>query len=373
MEKIKKYPLLVVFLAIVLAAAFVDMFIKEDIEFSELENRYLAKPPEFTVAALAKGTFASKYEDYVNDQFIERNNFIALKALTEKALGKTENNSVIYGADNYLFEKMIKLDTKQFNKNKDAILEFIETQTSAAVKVALVPSSYVVLEEKLPTGLPGIAQNEYIKDFYADVEAAGATTIDAYALLEGHKDEYIYYRTDHHWTNAGALLFYNQYVTALGMQPFDYSTLQTLQAEGFAGTYYSKAKPYNQLFDTIEYYDLNLAQVLVDGEPRADYYDAAQFLEKDKYAAFLWGNNGHTVLKSGDVQNGRKVLVIKDSYGNSFAPLLTANFEEVHIIDLRAVGQGIADILEEQQFDEVLILYSFSNFTTDMNVFKMNF
>lgn len=373
MEKIKKYPLLIVFFALVLGLAFVDAFVKADQDFSDFENRYLAKPPEITFSAIAKGTFAQKYEEYVNDQFLQRNNFIALKALTEKALGKTENNSVIYGADDYLFEKLIKLDTKQFNKNKDAIIEFIETQTDAAVKVALVPSSYVVLEDKLPTGLPNIDQNYYINEFYSEVETAGGTVLDAYKVLAPQKDEYIYYRTDHHWTNNGALLFYSEYITALGMQPFNYGSLKTQMAEGFAGTYYSKAKPYKQVLDIIEYYDLPLAQVLVEGEERENYYNPEQFLEKDKYAAFLWGNNGHTVLKSAQVQNGQKVLVIKDSYGNSFAPLLTANFEEVHIIDLRAVGQGIAEILEEQQFDEVLILYSFSNFTTDMNVFKMNF
>lgn len=145
--------------------------------------------------------------------------------------------------------------------------------------------------------------------------------------LSRHSDEYIYYRTDHHWTTLGAYYAYAEYVRSLGMESAELSQLEGQEVSGFYGTYFSKAKKFNAIPDTITYYPIPDAGVTVDGEEKDGFYDLEKFQVRDKYAAFLWGNNGYTVLKSGvrtpaEGESPSRILVIKDSYANSFVPFL---------------------------------------------------
>ena len=99
---------------------------------------------------------------------------------------------------------------------------------------------------------------------------------------------------------------------------------------------------------------------------------------RDKYAAFIRGNNGYTVIKSGvrTVEEGQepsRILIIKDSYANSFAPFLLYNYDEVHIVDLRYLAGSLSQLINEGGFDEILLMYNFSNLVTDSNIYKLGY
>ena len=103
-------------------------------------------------------------------------------------------------------------------------------------------------------------------------------------------------------------------------------------------------------------------------------YDRSKLKEKDKYAFFFGGNYGevHVQNRAADEENkGRNVLVIKDSFANSFAPFLTQNYENIYMIDLRYYNGDMKAYLQEHDITDVLVLYNISNFISDRNIYKL--
>ena len=197
-----------------------------------------------------------------------------------------------------------------------------------------------------------------------------ATVYDLRDTLSAHKDEYIYYRTDHHWTADGAFYAYENYVSSKGMTPLAYDAIPWKTVEDFYGTNYSSARKWNAVPDVIQYADFPNPLVVYDVEQEdgtyqdetGGLYELSYFDTRDKYRAFLRGNNAFSTVKG----NGEgKLLVIKDSYANAFVPYLVEHYAEIAIVDFRANNQRIDQILSEGQYDRILVLYSLNGFSTD--------
>ncbi len=380
LKKILKYPVVLAFFLFIFLFTAVDL-VKPDREYSEFENKYLTQRPEFTLASFLNNEWTSKYETYLNDQFVLRDDWITLKSICESMLLKIENNGIAYGADDYLFEKFTTLagdSLAQFERNVGYEKTFIDTYgETVPITFTIIPNAYMILPEKLPEGLIQVDQAAYTAPIY---EAVGdkAQVVDFTGALTAHKDEYIFYRTDHHWTTLGAYYAYAAYVESLGMEPVALDSLSGIEVPDFYGTYFSKAKKFDAVADTITYYPIADAGVIIDGQEADGYYDLSKFEVRDKYAAFLRGNNGYTVIKSGvrEVPEGQepsKILVIKDSYANSFVPFLLYNFDEVHVVDLRYSAVSMKELLSTENFDQVLLMYNFMNLVTDTNLYKLGY
>ena len=207
------------------------------------------------------------------------------------------------------------------------------------------------------------------------VQAAGGRFVDVRQTLTAHKDEYIYYRTDHHWTSTGAYYAYKLLCDTLGLTPFDTAAHTVLTADGFYGTHYSKARTPDAEPDTITYYDLpnelTIYSVSGPGQPAdgetTGLYDTAKLDVYDKYAMFLHGNNGLSRIK-GD-GTGR-ILVIKDSYANCFVPYLTANYADIDVVDFRNYNYGLDKLIADNDYDQLLVLYSFDSFKSDPYLYR---
>lgn len=380
LKKILKYPVVLAFFLFIFLFTAVDL-VKPDREYSEFENKYLTQRPEFTLASFLNNEWTSKYETYLNDQFVLRDDWITLKSICESMLLKIENNGIAYGADDYLFEKFTTLagdSLAQFERNVGYEKTFIDTYgETVPITFTIIPNAYMILPEKLPEGLTQVDQAAYTAPIY---EAVGdkAQVVDFTGALTAHKDEYIFYRTDHHWTTLGAYYAYAAYVESLGMEPVALDSLSEIEVPDFYGTYFSKAKKFDAVADTITYYPIADAGVIIDGQEADGYYDLSKFEVRDKYAAFLRGNNGYTVIKSGvreapEGQEPSKILVIKDSYANSFVPFLLYNFDEVHVVDLRYSAVSMKELLSTENFDQVLLMYNFMNLVTDTNLYKLGY
>ena len=374
MKEILRYPLVLLFALFILGCTAMDLT-QTNRKFSEMENRYLQQKPKFTVKTLLNNTYTQKYEEYINDQFFNRDSWITIKSMAESAIGKVENNGIVYGSDHYMFEKYRTLDEKRFSDNIRYVKEFAEKYPDRHVSLMIVPSSYMVLSEKLPTGLGNLDQYARIEELFAGAAAPNLTAVDPTALLTAHKEDSIYYKTDHHWTCYGAYLGYLSYLESVeGKTPVEYESLPKHQVADFYGTYYSKAKLFNTVPDVIEWFDPAVEQVTIDGEEVNGLHDLQKFEERDKYGAFLRGNNGLTVIKSSaGPGDGSRILVVKDSYGNSFVPYLLYNYDEVQVVDLRAMAGKMSDLLAENEYDDILLLYSFMNFSSDQNIPKLRY
>lgn len=369
-QELKKFPIVLLFLAFLFCFSILDALWPKR-EFSELENRKLMQPPKLTLAGVLSkdDPWMAKYTEYTKDQFIFRDGWIDLKSRAEAMLLKTENNGIWFGKDNYLFPKFLAVG-ERFEKNLDAV-ERMAQRHPGKVSVMIAPSSSLVLSEKLPWQAP-VADEDIYHDSIVERLSGQAAVYDLRKTLRAHGDEYIFYRTDHHWTSEGAYLAYEQFAGSKGLPLFDRSAADAKKVENFYGTSYSKARNYDVVPDTITYYDLpnqlTVYTANADGSESGEtgpLYNTADFETQDKYKAFLRGNNGYSVLEG----NGTgSILIIKDSYANAFIPYLVEDYASIGIVDFRYLNKKVDSLIERGGYDEILVLFSFQGFMDDMTL-----
>ena len=404
MKKILQYPIAVLFALFISVFFLVDVF-NSDRAFSEFENTSLAQKPAFSWSSFVDGSFGSKYVKYINEQFLGRDNWISMKAVADMGLGRIESHGVTYGDDHYLMEKLEIVEDQNYPANagtnivKQTALDRSNGMVSSFLQMydqpitfSLVPNSYAILEDEVPTGFPGADQQAYTQQIYRTLSEADdqLEIVDFSDALSQHKDEYIYYRTDHHWTTLGAYYAYVAYCEQKGLTPVLLEELKENKVEDFYGTFYSKAKRPSQPADTITWYDVDvdefafvanlqqdkqLAQlgevVQEDGLEllRVDgMMDQRKFEVRDKYAAFMWGNSGYVKIKSShnlNHQEGKtsRLLLFKDSYANSMIPYLTYNYDEIIVVDLRYMAKSTKELMQEE-FDDIFVMYNFSTYVS---------
>ncbi len=378
---LKKYSLLLIFGVFLVSLTIVDMCMISR-EYSDLENRKLTQRPAFSLSEFFDNEFTPEYEEYINDQFAFRDTWISMKSVAEAALGKQENNGIIYGSQGQMFERFDSYDQEQYEKNLQNLLTFIQTyaddfHTSAMI----VPNAYAIYPEKLPLGVKMVDQLPLLEDIEQRVTQAGGTAVNLYDRFTEGKEQYLYYRTDHHWTTQGAYIAYEELMKSLGMQPVAYEDVPLKSADGFLGTYYSKSKSVFAQADTLDYQDIQADLSYQDetGQQRNydNIYNPSSLEGRDKYGGFLYGNNGLTVIRGdglGDAQNKKeRILVVKDSYANAMVPYLLYNYKEVVVVDLRYFGLSprVSEYLQENAFDDVLVLYNLQNFCVDFDFGKI--
>ena len=342
--------------------------------FSENENRLLAKLPKYTNEKLINGEYMNELDEYINDQFVFRDNWIYIKTMAERAMLKPDINSVYFAEDGYLIEKHDESDVseEQAQKNKDRLINFVKKYADKLgedrVNVMMVPTASMVLKDKLPPFATGYDQDAYIDEV---IEALPkGTFIDVRNILNQHKEEYIYYRTDHHWTALGAFYAYEQWATDAGIMPLSQKQFDiTLASDQFFGTLHSRVNV-NVKPDEIYLYkikeDMNY-QLLYNLTDHTDtLYDLSKLEGKDKYSVYMGGNNALVEVKTNN-KNGRRLLVIKDSYAHSFVPLAVNHYEETFMIDFRYYNAGVEEFIEENKITDVLVLYNTMNFVKDKN------
>ncbi|MGL5353429.1 MAG: DHHW family protein [Clostridium sp.] len=363
----KKNPLVYMFFIVLFFLSIIDIITPMK-KFSEIENRNLRTMPTLSFKNILDSSFSKKYDEYVNDQFIGRDFWINLKSRSEHILGKIENNNIIYGKNDFMFEKFTVLDTNRIQVNVESIKSFINN-TKQKVSLIIVPNSYEIYNENIPSSIPLINQKEQIEDIYKNI--SNSNVINLYNTFNENKYKNLYYKTDHHWTTYGAYLAYSEFVRSLGENPVNIEDLKENKIEDFYGTYYSKAKPYNAKSDTLSYYDFENVTLELDEEKYNSLYDYSQIEKRDKYSIFLRGNNPLTIIKNNENKSGKKILIFKDSYANSMIPFLSANYEEIHVIDLRSFSGKVSEYIKENTFDDILILYNFIGFSRDADILKI--
>lgn len=368
LKELKQYPLLVLFFLFIFGFMIADGLWPKRVE-SDLERRKLAQFPDFSFSSLVKNEWTAKYGEYTKDQVIVRDSWLKAQSLCESLLfQKEEIGGAMIGKNDALFTKMFALtptEEKLLQKNTTLVQQFIE-KFPGQVTFLLAPSSSVINAEELPANTPMLDENARLDGIFSTVSEADSLDLrDSFTAAKD--DVQLYYDTDHHWTSYGAYLAYQQFCQLRGLTPMEVTESDYTIVPDFYGTTYSKALYWKSKPDSIAYLDLPNAMTVWNVSPTfeltenftATMYDKSKLEQGDKYAMFLYGNNGYSTIE-GDGEGS--ILVVKDSYANSFIPYLTANYARIGVIDPRGFGLSVADFAQQEGYDEVLLLFNFQSF-----------
>ena len=371
----KKYSIFITVLFCLFTFGFgAALILSPSRDFSEQENRFLAQFKAPTPDTLRSGKFMEDFEKYVTDQFPLRDQWIQLKAISERSLGKQENNGVYFGTDGQTLFAQFKAPTEEELAQRVGFVNSLGQNLDIPVYFSLVPDKSWVWADYLPDYAPNVDDGSTIERAQA-LCGENVRFID----LRGALDYDSFYRTDHHWTTMGAMQAYFSLIRDIsGGNSGDWYHEPELISDQFYGTTYSSSgaawvKP-DSIYIMIPEGGTK-GNITVTGYPEgapieSSLYHPEKLAVKDKYAYFLGGNQPLCVIKNPDGANG-KLLVIRDSYSDSLAPFLAEEFQEVHLFDLRYNNMALSQYVADNGIDQVLVLYSAANFSTDINLFKL--
>lgn len=350
-----------------------------EVGFSENENRYLQKKPDLTITNILSGRFEEQSEKYLNDQIIGRDLWVRSMAATEAALGVGDINGVYLCRDGRVVKRVTKsdFDRDRYHKNLKQTARLAERceKNGSRFYAMLVPTAAYVYQNDLPDHAMRFDEDQA----FADAEAAlGSRLIDLRAALAGavqdgsaareSADGGVFFRTDHHWSGYGAYLGYIGFLQArAGQAAPTYAELApTVLADDFYGTLYSKVLLPTLTKDSVETPGGALAAqctVSLNSKTYGSLYFNEYLNKKDKYAVFFGGNYDRV-----DIQTCReskcgvkdKILIIKDSFANSFVPYILNDYDEITMIDTRYYRGSVEELA--QDYEEVLVLYGIDNF-----------
>ena len=371
-NELKKYPLLVLFFVFLFGFMFLDMAWPKR-EYSDLERRDLAQVPEFSLTKLFENVWTSEYDKYTKDQVVGRDMWLRLQSRSESLLfQKEEIGGALLGDDGMLFTQTLALKPTEERILKGNIQQssLFAQRYPGKVTLLLTPSSSLIYADKLPANAPLLDENALLDTIFEMHEGANCLDLrDAFSAAAA--DTQLYYKTDHHWTtDGGAYLAYQEYCRSLGLTPMEVSAEDFGQVPDFWGTTYSKCLRWDQTPDTIAYLDTPVQMTVWKTDARGEateplFTSGLYKMEKaetgDKYALFLYGNQAYTTIQG--TGEGR-LLVVKDSYANCFVPYLTENYAEICVVDPRSYRNSIDALMQREQFDQVLLLFSFQTYST---------
>ncbi|KEH98855.1 hypothetical protein Z962_10020 [Clostridium botulinum C/D str. BKT12695] len=409
--KLHKFFLSILMIVFVMAMFVINSVSKEK-RFSEAENRVLQNKPTYSFEKLKSGKFTQEYEKYITDQFAFRNFWVGVKSSSDKLLGKKDNNGVYLGSNGYLLEKPTKVDKDLLEDNIESINEFAKRNPKCEVNFLLAPNSVDILKNRLPKYATPEDEKKIIDNVKENLDSKNLKFVDVYNDLNMHNKEYIYYKTDHHWTTLGAYYAYKKLGDNLSYKPLELNDFNTQKVtDSFYGTFYSKGnyreisadsiqifKPKKELKYKVKYFDNN--------KDTDTLYQMESLNKKDKYSVFLGGNHDVVVINTDlkdendskeqyiakktnkrnkkkrnikKVKNAKytkakkvkKLLIIKDSYAHSLVPFLTNHYDEIHMVDLRYFNDNIDEYIKNNDIKNILIMYNGLSFAREQTISKL--
>lgn len=344
-----------------------------DREKSVQENRMLATKPKFRLSSLISGDYDEKFEAYMDDQFVGRDMWRKLKVTVDRIGGSRLENGVYIGTNGQLLEQIEVADENHLAANIKAIKSFSESQSKIPVRMMLVPDAANVLNHSLPALAKPEDQTQMFSMVRKDL-GDSVEWIDVSTELNKHKTEKIYYKTDHHWTTLGAFYAFQAAAPSIGIEgDLSGNYVSYAVSDSFNGMLASKSGVNLGEKEQIDIYvpteeDTDLIVDYVDeGKRSTSLYDSSKLKEKDQYTVFLGGNSSLLDIRTVSTST-KRLLLVKDSFANSFIPFLTPYYREIVVVDPRYYSGTINDLMDSYRISEVLFLYSGNTFFKDNNI-----
>ncbi|MBQ0065074.1 MAG: hypothetical protein KBT48_04870 [Firmicutes bacterium] len=360
------------FLVILLGFGMIINVMMPDHKESARENRSLQMFPSITWSSIVDGSFAKDVDEWFSDQLIGRDQFIYVRYLMQKFTGQTEIND-IYLTSKGLIEKVKEPNTEELERNIKAIND-LYTRTGVTTLFMLAPNSATVNKDKLPWFSEGLDQESMITEVFNSLED-GIIPIDVTTTLKKHKSEYLYYKSDHHWTSLAAFYALMEASSDLGLggikeenyniYPVTTSFRGTLaQSVGSLGysdqinIYVPKEEP--------DYLFINEGE----GSKGPSVYSSKALEGSDKYSVFMGGNTSLCRLEMNN-KSKKHLLVIKDSYANCLVPMLIPYYRTITVVDPRYYYEDIRRVINADSITEILYLYNGNTFFQDRSLADM--
>ena len=377
------YPVLVVFSLFFIGLFALDL-ITPDRAYSEMENTTLSQRPALTqLSAKGLNSYFTAYTKYVKDQVFGRDEWISLQSVVETTLlQKEQNGGILLGKEHMMFPRTFGLldsENRTLPKNTAAV-EALCQRHPGKVDVLLAPAASVIYPENVPANAPLLDEDAYLDQLSAAVQAAGGRFVDVRQTLAEHKDEYIYYRTDHHWTSLGAYYAYCAAAKTLGYSAYtlDQFNIETASSS-FRGTLYSKTLDNGVTPDSIDYFHLasggpKVKMTVFDGAKETVYdslYVRSYLDVKDKYSSFT-GSNSPIVTIETDVDSGKNLLLIKDSYAHSLVPFLANHYSKITMVDMRYINVDLGRLIDLSEYQQAMFMYNAVTFSSDLTIKRIS-
>ena len=359
---------MLVFLVSILVLSLLSLIAK-DKDFSEKENRSLTTMPKITFDGLVRGTVENKFESYCADQFIGRDFWVRVQSLTASLEGRNESSGVFRAKDGYLIQDFETPDQELIEAQTQAMNAFAERHGNVKFYMILAPTAVNVFEDKLPANAPAADQGAYIRDFTGKLSNR-IMNVDALRVLRSHKDEYIYYKTDHHWTSLGAYYVYKEAANVMGLDMSDDKYEAMPVTSGFQGTLQARSGYRPRTYDEINVYfnlhsEFDVSVYYMEKQKKMPtLYDTSALERRNKYELFLGGNEPLIRINSTTL-NKRNLLVIKDSYANCFIPFMTGQYQKVVVVDPRYYYEDIDELMDMEGITDVIFLYNATTLSQD--------
>lgn len=396
--KMTPHKLMIALFAVILLVIPITTMALPKQERSENENRTLAKMPtlidqnkwkkadsidDYIKAVKWKyinnregKAFKDDFETYFCDHMAGREMWVKSSNTLSRLSGQRELNGV-YTLDDQLVQTFKGYSEKTVDASIKAMNTFAARFPDIPMYIMLAPTSQEIFGAKIPSYTGLMSEKAFIDSVYAKMENIG--TIDCLSYISGHANEYVYYRTDHHWTSLGAFYAYQAAAKSLNYSAYGLSAfnIETVSRD-FRGTLYSQTLDDSISPDIMEYYFLANGEPTVKMTCRNDrevnVYDSLyvrEFLkEKDKYSSYT-GSNVPIVTIETNVDNGKSLLMIKDSYAHSLVPFLSKHYSKIVMVDMRYINTGLNSLVNMDEFTEIMFMYNAIGFSEDVNIPKL--
>jgi len=361
---------------------------------SEAEKRELTKFPAFSAETLLSGEYFDEITLWFSDTFPGRETWLTISDYTKQLHGYAEVSEVDSNFVDQLLDPentgekrpeapdvteapvatptpegwggidageeevhmggIIQIGDSAFNRSgfsKTASERYSKSLSKLGDK--LEEKGARLISAPAPIALGIMVEPQYLKklnstdpkiiiDYMHDAMSDSVVTVDTVSALQAHNDEYLFFRTDHHWTALGAYYAYEAVCKELGKEPAKLEDFEVLDQGAFHGSHYSKVKYVNKLREdtciayippgditTIIHHDWGKEEGKV-------IHDKRKSKKRNKYLGFLGNDYPLMELTNNSLPEDAGIcLIIKDSYGNCFAPYFTQNYHKVYVLDYR--------------------------------------
>lgn len=344
-----------------------------DKKLSETENRPLQTFPAWNFDQVLSGQYEKDLNTWFSDQFVFRNGYIHIRYLVQKWMGVKEIQGV-YLAKNRLIEKANSINKEQLSRNITSINKLKQDYPDLNVGFMLAPNAVNIEKDYLPKFSYDIDQNKQMDQIYNGIDQS-IVKIDLRKNLEKHKDEYLYYKTDHHWTSLASFYAYNQLAEKFNLSKTKKSNYTIYPVStSFEGTLANKTGSVG-IQDEIDIYvpkkDCNyiVTDESTNTKSRTIYHSDA-LNTKDQYTVFMGGNKALYHINM-DNDSTRHLLLIKDSYANSLIPFLINQYQSITVVDPRYYFEDYSRLMDDDSITDVLFMYNTNTFVQDTSLADM--
>lgn len=398
--------------------------------YSDVEKRELAKFPEFSFTALVSGRYFKDIDTWFADTFPFREGLITVNSKLSELRGVGDR---IYGLNDMAVQTVPEVTSgKEPEKTeKEETSATIEKQTEptvpdqindvtqtlggvlvigdsgyeycsfhqnvadkyagiinktakelkgiSSVYCMVVPTSMdITISDNVRKGINSCDQSEVAKYIYDSLNT-GAKTVDLYTQLRMHRDEYVYFRTDHHWTALGAYYAYEKFCETAGYKPITLDKYKKVSYGDFLGSFYGDTnnsamrKNPDELIAYLPPYKSSLTFTNPEGKSfNWDLvHDVSNYPISQKYNSFAGSDNPFTVIENLSKEKGKTCLVIKESFGNAMVPFLVGKYKKVYVIDYRYYKKGIIAFAKQNKINDVLFINNASAVRSDTLIERM--